>query len=50
MPVQSGTVFVSYYNRNYVTLEKLLSEKNITHSVCMETKQACGIEAKCMYP
>ncbi len=27
MPVQSGTVFVSYYNRNYVTLEKLLSEK-----------------------
>ncbi len=28
MPVQSGTVFVSYYNRNYVTLEKLLSEKN----------------------
>lgn len=28
MPVQSGTVFVSYYNRNYVTLEKLLSEKS----------------------
>lgn len=28
MPVQSGTVFVSYYNRNYVTLEKLLAEKN----------------------
>ena len=27
MPAQSGTVFVSYYNRNYVTLEKLLSEK-----------------------
>ena len=27
MPVQSGTVFVSYYNRNYVSLEKLLSEK-----------------------
>lgn len=27
MPVQSGTVFVSYYNRNYVTLEKLLAEK-----------------------
>ena len=28
MPVQSGTVFVSYYNRNYVTLEKLLSDKS----------------------
>ncbi|MCH5167936.1 MAG: LTA synthase family protein [Erysipelotrichales bacterium] len=28
MPVQSGTVFVSYYNRNYVTLEKLLAEKD----------------------
>ena len=28
MPVQSGTVFVSYYNRNYVTLEKILSEKS----------------------
>lgn len=27
MPVQSGTVFVSYYNRNYITLEKLLAEK-----------------------
>ena len=27
MPVQSGTVFVSYYNRNYETLEKLLSDK-----------------------
>ena len=28
MPVQSGTVFVNYYNRSYVTLEKLLAEKN----------------------
>lgn len=28
MPVQSGTVFVSYYNRSYVTLQKLLAEKN----------------------
>ena len=28
MPVQSGTVFVSYYNRNYESLEKLLSDKN----------------------
>lgn len=27
MPVQSGTVFVSYYDRNYITLEKLLAEK-----------------------
>lgn len=27
MPVQSGTVFVSYYNRNYITLEKLLADK-----------------------
>lgn len=27
MPAQSGTVFVSYYNRNYVTLEKLLAEQ-----------------------
>lgn len=27
MPVQSGTVFVSYYNRNYESLEKLLSDK-----------------------
>lgn len=27
MPVQSGTVFVSYYNRNYITLEKLLAEE-----------------------
>lgn len=28
MPVQSGTVFVSYYNREYQSLEKLLLEKN----------------------
>ncbi len=28
MPVQSGTVFVSYYNRDYQSLEKLLLEKN----------------------
>ncbi len=28
MPVQSGTVFVSYYNRNYESLEKLLTYKN----------------------
>lgn len=28
MPVQSGTVFVSYYNRNYVSLEKLLNDQN----------------------
>lgn len=27
MPVQSGTVFVSYYNRSYITLQKLLAEK-----------------------
>lgn len=27
MPVQSGTVFVSYYDRNYITLEKLLADK-----------------------
>ncbi|MDE6292377.1 MAG: LTA synthase family protein, partial [Bacilli bacterium] len=27
MPVQSGTVFVSYYKRSYVTLQKLLAEK-----------------------
>lgn len=27
MPVQSGTVFVSYPNRKYVTLEKLLADK-----------------------
>lgn len=27
MPVQSGTVFVSYYNRNYSSLEKLLEQK-----------------------
>ena len=27
MPANSGTVFVSYYNRNYVTIEKLLKEK-----------------------
>lgn len=27
MPVQSGTVFVSYYDRNYVSLEKLLKDK-----------------------
>ena len=26
LPVSSGTVFVSYYNRNYITLESLLSE------------------------
>ena len=28
LPVSSGTVFVSYYNREYVSLEKLLAEKN----------------------
>lgn len=27
MPVQSGTVFVSYYNRTYITLQNLLAEK-----------------------
>ena len=27
LPAQSGTVAVSYYNRNYVSLEKLLNEK-----------------------
>ncbi|MCI8794201.1 MAG: LTA synthase family protein [Bacilli bacterium] len=27
MPVQSGTVFVSYYNRSYITLQTLLKEK-----------------------
>lgn len=27
MPVQSGTVFVSYFNRSYVTLQSLLAEK-----------------------
>lgn len=27
MPVQSGTVFVSYYNRSYITLQNLLAEK-----------------------
>lgn len=27
MPVQSGTVFVSYYNRSYTTLQKLLAKK-----------------------
>lgn len=27
LPVQSGTVFVSYYNRNYTTLAKMLAEK-----------------------
>ena len=28
LPAQSGTVAVSYYNRNYVSIEKLLKEKN----------------------
>ncbi len=28
MPALSGTVFVNYYDRNYVSLEKLLKEKN----------------------
>lgn len=27
MPASSGTVFVSYYNRNYITLQKLLKQK-----------------------
>lgn len=27
MPVSSGTVFVSYYNRNYITIQKLLKQK-----------------------
>lgn len=27
LPVSSGTVFVSYYNREYISLEKLLSDK-----------------------
>ncbi len=27
MPAQSGTVFVSYYDRNYITIPKLLKEK-----------------------
>lgn len=28
MPALSGTVFVGYYNRNYITLPKILSEHN----------------------
>ena len=28
MPAQSGTVFVSYYDRTYQSLEKILNEKN----------------------
>ncbi len=28
MPAQSGAVFTSYYNRDYITLPKLLKEKN----------------------
>ncbi len=27
MPVQSGTVFVSYYNRSYITLQNLLADQ-----------------------
>ena len=27
MPASSGTIFVSYYNRDYVTIPKLLKEK-----------------------
>lgn len=27
MPASSGTVFVSYYNRNYITIQKLLKQK-----------------------
>ncbi len=28
MPAQSGTIFTTYYDREYITLPKLLSEKN----------------------
>ncbi len=30
MPAASGTIFVSYYNRDYVTIPKLLKEKGYT--------------------
>lgn len=49
MPVQSGTVFVSYYNRNYVTLEKMLA-KNGYYTFSMHGNKASMWNRNKMHP
>ena len=49
MPVQSGTVFVSYFNRDYQTLESLLNEKNY-YTFSMHGNKASMWNRDKMYP
>ena len=49
MPVQSGTVFVSYYNRTYQSLESLLNEKNY-YTFSMHGNKASMWNRDKMYP
>lgn len=43
MPASSGTVFVSYWDREYETLQKLLKNKGIILLVCMVITVPSGI-------
>ena len=49
MPVQSGTVFVSYYNRKYQTLENLLNDKKY-YTFSMHGNKASMWNRDKMYP
>ena len=49
MPVQSGTVFVSYYNRTYQTLETLLNDKKY-YTFSMHGNKATMWNRNKMYP
>lgn len=49
MPVQSGTVFVSYYNRTYQSLETLLNDKKY-YTFSMHGNKATMWNRNKMYP
>lgn len=48
MPSTKGTVFVNFFDREYVAIPKLLKEKVITHIVCMQILENFGIETLCI--
>ncbi len=49
LPVTSGTVFVSYYDRNYVSIEKLLSDKGY-YTFSMHANKASMWNRNKMHP
>lgn len=49
LPVQSGTVFVSYYNRHYITLESILAE-NGYYTFSMHANKASMWNRDKMHP